>query len=55
MIKIRPSFRWILKYPEILRHLENRLRQTDCSSVLGMIKLSFTGNTPKKRNFQKGI
>ena len=44
MIKIRPFFRWILKYPDISHHLENRLRHAGCSSVLRMIKLSFTEN-----------
>ena len=31
-------------YPDISRHLENRLRHAGCSSVLRMIKLSFTAS-----------
>ena len=31
-------------YPDISHHLENRLRHAGCSSVLRMIKLSFTEN-----------
>ena len=31
-------------YPDISHHLENRLRHAGCSSVLRMIKLSFTAS-----------
>ncbi len=48
MIKIRPSFRWILQCPDISRHLENRLRQIGCSGVFGMIKLNFAENSIKR-------
>ncbi len=36
-----------MEQPDISRHLENRLRQTDCSGALGMLKLKFTGKTRK--------
>ena len=35
--------RRILGCRDISRHLENRLRQTDCSGALEMLKLKFTG------------
>ena len=38
-----------MKCPDISRHLENRLRQADCFGVFGMIKLSFTGKTHKRK------
>lgn len=50
MIKIRPSFRRILEYPDILRHLENRLRQTGCFGVRGMIKSDFTEKYKNDKN-----
>jgi len=49
MIKIRLSFRWILQCPDISRHLENRLRQTGCSGVFGVIKLNLTENSIKRK------
>lgn len=35
---------------DISHHLENRLRQTDCSGALGMLKLKFTGKIQKANN-----
>ena len=32
-----------MEQPDISRHLENRLRQTDCSAAFGMLKLKLTG------------
>lgn len=44
------GFRRILIYPDISRHLGNRLWQTDCSGALGMLKLKFTGKIRKSNN-----
>lgn len=56
MIKIQPFFRWILECLDITRHSKDRLRQTGCSGVFGMIKLNFTEKPHKTENqhFQKG-
>ncbi len=50
------NFRWILECPDITRHSKDRLRQTGCSGVFGMIKLNFTEIPHKMKNlhFQKG-
>ncbi len=55
MIKIRPFFRWILKCPDISRHLENRLRQSGCSGVFGMINLVLQERRIKEKSaFSEG-
>ena len=48
------NIRRIIEYPDISRHLENRLRQTGCSGALVMLKLRFTGKIQKAnhRDFQ---
>ena len=55
--EVRTASLMAMEQPDISRHLENRLRQTDCSAALGLLKLKLTGKIQEgnNRDFRNGF